>query len=139
VWVIGLFGWTSVARLARTEFQRQRGLDYVAAARALGCSWVRIVLRHMLPNALAPLLVAGTFTVAGAILVEATLGFLGFGVAVPIPSWGALASETRALANWWVPLFPGLFLLATVVSVQLVGDALRDALDPRHVVGGVPR
>jgi peptide/nickel transport system permease protein len=131
VLVLGCVGWTGVARLARSEFQRQRGLDYVAAARALGFPWPRIVLRHVLPNAAAPLCVAATFAVAGAILVEAALSFLGYGVRVPVPSWGALTSESRELSNWWLQLFPGLFLFATVSCVQLAGEALRAALDPR--------
>jgi peptide/nickel transport system permease protein len=129
--VLGCVGWTGVARLARTEFLRQRELEYVAAARALGFGWTRIVFRHVLPNTLAPLLVAATFSVAGAILVESALSFLGYGVAVPIPSWGALSSESRELSYWWLQLFPGLFLFATVLCVQCVGDALREALDPR--------
>ena len=129
--VLGCVGWTGVARLARAEFQRQRELDYVAAARTLGFAWPRIVFRHVLPNALAPLLVAATFAVASAILVEAGLSFLGYGVRVPIASWGGLSSESRELAHWWLQLFPGLFLFVTVLCVQLVGDALRDALDPR--------
>jgi peptide/nickel transport system permease protein len=132
VLVLGCVGWTGVARLTRSEFQRQRELEYVSAARALGFGWPRIVVRHVLPNALGPLLVAATFSVAGAILVEAALSFLGYGVRVPTPSWGALTSESRELSNWWLQLFPGLFLFATVLCVQLVGDALRDALDPRH-------
>jgi peptide/nickel transport system permease protein len=129
--VLGCVGWTGVARLARSEFLRQRELEYVAAARALGFAWPRIVFRHVLPNTLAPLLVAATFSVAGAILVESALSFLGYGVRVPIASWGALTSESRELANWWLQLFPGLFLFATVLCVQLLGDALREALDPR--------
>ncbi|MSR62475.1 MAG: ABC transporter permease [Planctomycetes bacterium] len=137
VLVLGCVGWTGVARLARAEFQRQRELDYVAAARTLGFAWPRIVFRHVLPNALAPLLVAGTFAVASAILVEAGLSFLGYGVRVPIASWGGLSSESRELAHWWLQLFPGLFLFVTVLCVQLVGDALRDALDPRSARGGL--
>src|SRR6185503_9542063 len=129
---LGCVGWTGVARLTRTEVLRQRELEYVAAARTLGYSAARIVLRHVLPNVLAPLLVAATISVAGAILVEAALSFLGYGVRVPVASWGALTSESRALSNWWLQLFPGLFLFTTVLCVQLVGDALRDALDPRH-------
>jgi len=129
--VLGCVGWTGVARLARTEFQRERELEYVSAARALGFSWPRVILVHILPNALAPLLVAATFAVAGSILVESALSFLGFGVRVPVASWGGLTNESRELANWWLQLFPGLFLFVTVLCVQLVGDALRDALDPR--------
>ncbi|HEX6884316.1 MAG TPA: ABC transporter permease [Planctomycetota bacterium] len=132
--VLGGVGWTGVARLTRAEFLRQRELDYVAAARALGFSRLRIALVHVLPNALAPLLVAATFTVAGVILVEAALSFLGYGVRVPVPSWGALSSETRELANWWLLVFPGAFLFATVLCLQLAGDALRTALDPRTAV-----
>lgn len=131
--VLGCVGWTGVARLARSEFLRQRELEYVAAARALGFAWPRIVFRHVLPNTLAPLLVAATFSVAGAILIESGLSFLGYGVRVPIASWGALSSESRELSHWWLQLFPGLFLFATVLCVQLLGDALREALDPRAV------
>lgn len=129
--VLGGVGWTGVARLARTEFLRQRELDYVAAARVLGFSPLRIALVHVLPNALAPLVVAATFSVAGVILVEAALSFLGYGVRVPVPSWGSLASETRELSAWWLLVFPGAFLFATVLCLQLAGDALREALDPR--------
>jgi peptide/nickel transport system permease protein len=131
--VLGALGWTGVARLTRSEFLRQRELDYVAAARSLGYSHLRIALRHILPNTVSPLFVAATFSVAGAILVEAALSFLGFGVRVPTASWGALASETREPDNWWLLVFPGLFLLATVLCLQLIGDALRDAQDPRTV------
>jgi len=131
VLVLGCVGWTGIARLARTEFLRERALDYVAAAEALGYSKLRILFRHILPNALAPLLVAGSFAVASAILVEAGLSYLGFGVRVPTPSWGSLISETRSLTNWWLLVFPGLFLFGTVVCLQLLGDALRAALDPR--------
>jgi peptide/nickel transport system permease protein len=135
VLVIGCAGWTGVARLARAEVLRERELEYVAAARALGFSWPRIVFRHVVPGTLAPLLVAATFAVASAILIEAALSFLGFGVRVPLPSWGALTSESRDPAHWWLQLFPGLFLFATVLFVQLVGDALRAALDPRAEEG----
>lgn len=136
--VLGGVGWTGVARLTRAEFLRQRELDYVAAARALGFSELRIALVHVLPNTLAPLLVAATFTVAGVILVEAALSFLGYGVRVPFPSWGALSSETRDLGHWWLLVFPGAFLFATVLCLQLAGDALRTALDPRAAAERLP-
>jgi peptide/nickel transport system permease protein len=136
--VLGTLGWTGVARLTRTEFLRQRALDYVAAAEALGYSRWRIALGHMLPNALPPLLVAATFTVAGVILLEGALSFLGFGLRVPFASWGGLASESRDLAAWWLLLFPGLFLFVTVLCVQVVGEALREALDPRRVPERMP-
>ncbi len=129
--VIGCVGWTGVARLARGEFLRLRELDFVLAARALGFSWPRIAFRHVLPNALAPLLVAATFSVGAAILIESALSFLGLGVRVPVPSWGALASESREPAFWWIQVFPGLLIFLTVLAVNLVGDAVRDALDPR--------
>lgn len=134
VLAIGCVGWTGVARLARAEFQRARGLSYVEAARSLGYSPARIVLVHVLPNALPPLIVAATFAVAGAILVESTLSFLGYGVRVPFASWGTLTSETRDIASWWVPLFPGLALFVTLLCVQGLGEALRRALDPRAEV-----
>jgi peptide/nickel transport system permease protein len=134
VLVLGCVGWTSVARLARSEFLRQRELEYVLAARAMGFSTARIALFHMLPNTLAPLLVAGTFSVGSAILIESALSFLGYGVRVPVPSWGALTSESRDLAHWWLQVFPGFVLFLCVLCVQVVGDALRDALDPRQEV-----
>jgi ABC-type dipeptide/oligopeptide/nickel transport system permease subunit len=90
----------------------------------------------MLPNALGPLLVSATFSVAGAILIEAALSYLGYGVRVPVASWGALGSESRDVAHWWLLVFPGLFLCVTVLSFQLAGDALREALDPRATVSG---
>lgn len=129
--ILGLVGWTGTARLARAEFLRERELDHVAAARTLGYSPLRIAVRHVLPNAMAPLLVHGTFAVAAAILIESALSFLGYGVRIPIASWGSLASESRELAHWWLQLFPGLALLVTVLAVHAIGDALRDALDVR--------
>lgn len=131
---IGCAGWTGVARLARSEFLRARELAYVEAARSLGYSASRIVLVHVLPNVLPPLLVALSFSVAGAILVESALSFLGYGVRVPFASWGTLTSETRDLQSWWVPLFPGLALFATLLCVQLLGESLRRAVDPRAEV-----
>ncbi len=133
--VIGFTGWTGVARLVRGEVLKQRALDYVAAARALGVSSARIIFRHILPNALAPVLVSVTFDIAGAILTEAGLSFLGFGVAPPTPTWGMLLNEARQngpLDNWWLVLFPGLLLFLSVTAYNLVGEALRDALDPRQ-------
>jgi peptide/nickel transport system permease protein len=131
---IGCAGWTGVARLARSEFLRAREQAYVEAARSLGYSTPRIVLVHVLPNVLPPLLVALSFSVAGAILVESALSFLGYGVRVPFASWGTLTSETRDLQSWWVPLFPGLALFVTLLCVQLLGESLRRAVDPRAEV-----
>jgi peptide/nickel transport system permease protein len=132
--VIGALRWTSVARLARGEFLRLRELDFVVAARALGLSHARILLRHVLPNAAGPLLVAASFSLASGILIESSLSFLRFGIQDPIPSWGALINESQKVDHWWVHVFPGLLIFLTVLCTNLVGDAVRDALDPRHEV-----
>jgi peptide/nickel transport system permease protein len=136
VLVIGCVGWTGIARLARAEVLRLRGLDFVLAARALGYSRARVVLRHVLPNALPPLLVGATFALSAALLVESALSFLGFGARLPVPSWGGLANESREIGHWWIQLFPGALVFATVLCVNLIGDAVRDALDPRLSSGG---
>ncbi len=129
--VIALVGWTGIARLVRAEFLRLREQEFVLAAKALGFSHARIVFVHMLPSALGPVFVAGAFAVASGVLVESALSFLGFGIAHPIPSWGALASESHSADHWWLQLFPGLLIFVTVVAYNLLGESLRDALDPR--------
>lgn len=131
--IIGLTHWTGVARLTRGEFLRIGGLDFVAAARALGLSPLRVVFRHMLPNALGPVLVTAAFGVAGAILIESALSFLGFGVPAPQASWGSVLHDARGneKALWWVTVFPGVLIFLTVTAYNLVGEGLRDALDPR--------
>ncbi|MEW6073401.1 MAG: ABC transporter permease [Planctomycetota bacterium] len=129
--VIALVRWTGVARLARAEVLRLRELEFTLAARALGASALRTIFRHVLPNAIGPILVAGAFAVAAGILTESALSFLGLGVSHPIPSWGALATESRSPAHWWIQVFPGLLIFVTVVCYNLVGDAIRDAVDPR--------
>ncbi len=131
--VIGLTGWTGIARLVRAEFLKQRKMDYVAASRIQGASWWRIVFRHVLPNSLAPVFVSATFGVASAILVESSLSFLGFGVQPPTPSWGEILSQSRDFMDiaWWLTLFPGLAIFLTITSYNLVGEGLRDAIDPR--------
>ncbi|MDR1519457.1 MAG: ABC transporter permease [Planctomycetota bacterium] len=131
--VIGLTSWTGVARLVRGEMLRQKKMDYVAASVALGASDARTIFRHILPNAMAPVLVSISFGITGAILTEAGLSFIGFGVTPPTPTWGQLLSETRdsPLANWWLAVFPGLVLFLGVTAYNLMGEALRDALDPR--------
>jgi peptide/nickel transport system permease protein len=134
--VIALVGWTGIARLVRAEFLRLREQEFVVAAKALGFSHARIVFVHMLPSALGPVLVAGAFAVASGVLVESALSFLGFGIAHPIPSWGALVSESHSAEHWWLQLFPGLLIFLTVVAYNLIGESLRDALDPRQ--GGAP-
>ena len=131
--VIGLTGWTGVTRLVRNEMLSQKQLDYVAAAQALGFSSWRIMFRHLLPNCVAPVLVAATFGVAGAILTEAALSFLGFGVQPPTASWGELLNQAQTWPTgyWWLTTWPGLMIFLTVTLFNLVGEGLRDALDPR--------
>ena len=131
--VIGVVGWAGMARLVRGQVLVTRGLDYVQAARALGASDARVVSRHVLPNVLAPVVVAATLGVGGAIMAEAALSFVGLGAAPPTPSWGAMVAEGRDLLRVapWVSLFPGLAIGLTVVGINLLGDGLRDALSAR--------
>ena len=131
--VIGLTSWMGVARFVRAEFLSLKQRDFVVAARALGASGPRIIFLHMLPNALAPVLVSATLGIAGAILTESGLSFLGFGVQPPNPSWGNILSDGRLYIfdAWWMTLFPGLAILVTVLAFNLFGEGLRDALDPR--------
>jgi len=130
--VIGLTSWAGIARLTRGEVLKQRAIDYVAAAKALGASHLRIVFRHILPNALSPALVAAPFGVAGAIITEASLSLLGVGVSLSAPSWGALlrlAHENHTY--WWLTVVPASAIFFTVTIFNLVGSGLRDAMDPR--------
>ena len=131
--VIGITNWPTVARLTRGEFLKTKSLDYVVAAEALGASDLRTILRHVLPNTLAPVFVAATFGVASAILIESTLSFLGFGVPPSTASWGSILASARTLlpSGWWLTMFPGLAIFLTVTSYNLVGEGLRDAADPR--------
>ena len=131
--VIGLTGWTGVARLVRGQMLVEKEKDYVTAARALGVGWVRIIFRHLLPNSVAPVLVAATFGVAGAILIETGLSFLGFGVQPPTASWGELLNQAQTWPTgyWWLTTWPGVMIFMTVTVYNLVGEGLRDALDPR--------
>ena len=131
--VIGFTAWTGVARLVRGEFLRLGQQEFVLAGRALGYSAPRIIFRHVLPNALAPVLVSATFGIAGAILTESALSFLGFGITVPRPSWGGiLASGRDAIFRApWLIYFPGIAIFLTITAYNLVGEALRDASDPR--------
>lgn len=131
--VLGLLNWPSVARLIRSQILTVRELDFTAAARALGASDTRILLGHVLPNSMAPILVAATIGVAGNILTEAWLSFLGIGAKQPLPSWGNMISEGQAylVHRPWVCLAPGLAIAITVLGFNLLGDGLRDALDPR--------
>lgn len=131
--VIGLTGWMGVARLVRAEVLSLRERDFILAARAIGASDLRIILCHILPNALSPVLVSATLGVAGAILTESALSFLGIGVPPPTPSWGNILTSGKDYIEfaWWLTLFPGLAITITVLAYYLVGEGIRDALDPR--------
>ncbi|MFM9942860.1 MAG: ABC transporter permease [Hyphomicrobiaceae bacterium] len=134
--VIGGLRWMPVARLVRAQFLSLREKEFVEAARALGASRLRQVVRHILPNALGPVIVAGTIDVAAAIIAESTLSFLGLGFPPDIPTWGRLlfdAKDNLDFAPHWA-LFPGAAIFLTVLSINFIGDGLRDALDPRRVL-----
>lgn len=136
VLVIGGFRWMPVARLVRAQFFSLREKEFVEAARALGASTPRQVLRHILPNSLGPVIVAATIDVAAAIIAESTLSFLGLGFPPDIPTWGRILFDARDymdLAVHWA-MFPGFAVFVTVLTINFVGDGLRDALDPRRVL-----
>jgi peptide/nickel transport system permease protein len=136
VFVIGCFRWMPVARLVRAQFFSLREKEFVEAARALGATTSRQVVRHILPNALGPVIVAGTIDVAAAIIAESTLSFLGLGFPPDIPTWGRILYDSREyldIATYWA-LFPGAAIFMTVLAINFVGDGLRDALDPRKVM-----
>jgi len=131
--VIGLTSWMGVARLIRAEFLSLRRRDFVQAAQVLGVSDFRLIFYHILPNALSPVLVSATLGVAGAILTESALSFLGIGVQPPTPSWGnmLIVGKQTLGSAWWLSVFPGLAILITVLGYNLLGEGIRDALDPR--------
>lgn len=130
---LGLTGWTTEARFVRGEFLRIREMEFAQAARASGARDVRIIFRHLLPNALAPVLVSASFGVASAILIESALSFLGFSVPPPTASWGGMLTiaEEHIEYAWWLALFPGIAIFLTVAAFNIVGDRFRDAIDPR--------
>jgi peptide/nickel transport system permease protein len=128
--IIGVTSWTGVARLVRAEFLRQKNLEYVQAARALGLSAQRIIFVHILPNAIAPALVSATFGVASAILVESSLSFLGVGDA-SVASWGQTLNSGRIQGKLWLVLAPGAAIFFVVTVFNLVGEGIREALDPK--------
>ncbi len=132
--VIGLTSWMEPARLIRAEFISLKEREFVIAARAIGATDVRIMMRHILPNGLSPILVSATMGVGGAILIESALSFLGLGVQPPTPSWGSLLSSGKDNIEiaWWLSAFPGLAILVTVLGYNLLGEGIRDALDPRQ-------
>ncbi|MGC8554578.1 MAG: ABC transporter permease [Candidatus Acidulodesulfobacterium sp.] len=132
--IIGLTSWMGVARIIRAEFMQNREKDYVLSAKAAGASDLYIMFIEILPNVVAPILVSATLGIAGAILIQASLAFLGIGIMPPTPSWGGMLSrgKTYIMVAWWLTLFPGIAILLTVLSFNLVGEAVRNALDPRY-------
>ena len=134
--VLGLLSWMTTSRLVRATFLSLKNREFVEAARCIGASDRRIIVRHILPNSLAPIIVAATLGVAAAIIAESTLSFLGLGIQPPTPSWGNMLNHaTTDMAKApWIAIFPGFFIFLAVVSINFIGDGLRDALDPRHVV-----
>ena len=136
---IGVVGWAAMARLIRGQVLVTRQLEFVHAARALGATDRRILALHLLPNVIAPVVIAATLGIAGAIMAEAALSFLGLGVQPPTPSWGSMISDARDLMQLrsapWTSVFPGLAIGAAVLGFNLLGDSLRDALDPRFLMG----
>jgi peptide/nickel transport system permease protein len=131
--VLGLTGWMGVSRIVRGEVLSLREREFVQAARALGMNDARIILRHIVPNVLAPVIVAATLGIGDTILTEASLSFLGLGVQPPTPSWGNMITDGKdaLITAWWIATFPGFAIVLTVTAFNLLGDGLRDALDPR--------
>jgi peptide/nickel transport system permease protein len=130
--VIGIFDWMGIARLLRGEFLRLKQMDFISAARSLGASDLRIILRHLLPNGIAPIIVAATIGIPNAILLESSLSFLGLGVPPPDSSWGNMLYAGKQWLDqaWWMWVPPGTLIALTVIAFNFVGDGLRDAFDP---------
>jgi ABC-type dipeptide/oligopeptide/nickel transport system permease subunit len=130
--LLAFFIWTNTARIVRGSFLSLREKEYVEAAKASGSGDIRIMFRHMIPNTIGPILVAATLTTGTAILLEAVLSFLGFGIEPPTPALGVLIGEgqDQGLASWWLVTFPGLMIVLIVLCINFIGDGLRDALDP---------
>ncbi|MFQ5647441.1 MAG: ABC transporter permease [bacterium] len=135
--VIGLTSWMGIARLVRAEILSLKEREFILASRAQGAGDLRLIFRHLLPNAFSPVLVAATLGVAGAILTESGLSFLGLGVQPPTPSWGniLMAGKDNIEVAWWLSFFPGLAILVTVLGYNLLGEGIRDAVDPRFNSG----
>lgn len=131
--VIGLTSWMGVARLVRAEILTLKERDYVLASKIMGASDLWIIVRHLIPNAIGPVLVSTTLGIGGAILVESSLSFLGIGVQPPTPSWGNMLIDGKSTLGvaWWLTIFPGIFILMTVLAYNLFGQALRDIFEPR--------
>ena len=137
VLVLGALSWMRTSRIVRATVLSLKSREFVEAARAIGAGDIRIIVRHLLPNAVAPIVVAATLGVAGAIIAESTLSFLGLGIQKPTSTWGNMLSDATTDMSQapWVAIFPGVAIFLAVVSINFVGDGLRDALDPRRVVG----
>lgn len=135
--IIGMLSWMTVARVVRATFLSLREVDFVDAARALGASHFRIMARHILPNAMGPIIVQGTLQVAYSILTESGLSYLGFGIQPPTPSWGNMLNDAQRymLRLPWLAVAPGVMILITAMAINYLGDGLRDALDPRSTSG----
>ncbi|MCY7975792.1 ABC transporter permease [Bacillus inaquosorum] len=135
--IFSLTGWTTTARLVRGEFLSLRSREFVLAAKTIGTKNYKIIFSHILPNCIGPIIVSATLKVGSVILAESTLSYLGFGIQPPIASWGNMLQDaqnfTLMIQAWWYPLFPGLFILITVLCFNFVGDGLRDALDPKNI------
>jgi len=131
--VLGIGGWMVYARVVRGQVLSIKEKEFIEAARAIGVSDLLIILRHILPNTLAPIIIVATFAVATCIITEASLTFLGVGVEARIPTWGSMLADGRAYVGsaWWLTTFPGLAMMVTVLSINMIGDWLRDAFDPR--------
>ena len=138
VLVLGVLSWMTTARLVRASFLSLKHREFVEAARCVGAGDRRIIVRHILPNSIAPIIVAATLGVAAAIIAESTLSFLGLGIQPPTSSWGNMLNHATSDMDKapWIAIFPGLFIFLAVVSINFIGDGLRDALDPRHVARG---
>jgi len=133
--IIGILSWPGSARLVRGQFLAVKSKEYIEAARMSGATNLRVMLRHILPNAASPIIVAATLRVGQAIITESTLSFLGFGVQPPTPTWGNMLKNAQAQMTYasWTAIFPGLAILITVLALNYMGDGLRDALDPHHI------
>lgn len=137
--VIGIFSWTTFARLVRAAFLSLREMEFVSASRALGGSDLRIIVRHILPNSIGPIIVEATLDFGYAIIEESGLSFLGFGIQPPTPSWGNLLSNAQEyfVKYPWLAIFPGLMIFLSIISINYIGDGLRDAFDPNKVLGKI--